>query len=446
RFGIPGAKKITGNTSFQSSMVFPVNNKKNKHPTLKLNSNLLGIKSDLPDQFYKQKDSHQEFNFVTTFSGKDKFQLGIELGEKGSAILEVTKSRGRTYLNKGIISASGKKAILPQKNILYVDGAIEEFTPSKWSDALELNKIKETSDFFRNPVVINLDNLKIVTVDDKDKVKKIAASNPKNIPPFEGVIKNLFFDNVFLGRLDFKASKKTYGLHFDEVILSKINMKLISHGAWHYDNGQHKTNMDITLSSDDFGNMLTGLGYAAVIEKGTAKTISKVSWNGAPTQFSFNSLNGNIQLKITDGNIIEAEAGAGRLLGLFSLSALPRKLFGDFADTFKSGFNFDTANGEIIIDEGNAYTEDFLIRSPVAEVTVSGRTGLAARDYDNIIKVVPELGGGIAGVTALLVNLPAGIGVWLIDKLTGEKINKASTRIYEVSGSWDKPVIQETGG
>ncbi|MDH5371295.1 MAG: TIGR02099 family protein, partial [Gammaproteobacteria bacterium] len=149
---------------------------------------------------------------------------------------------------------------------------------------------------------------------------------------------------------------------------------------------------------------------------------------------------------ITDGNIIEAEAGAGRLLGLFSLSALPRKLFGDFADTFKSGFNFDTANGEIIIDEGNAYTEDFLIRSPVAEVTVSGRTGLAARDYDNIIKVVPELGGGIAGVTALLVNLPAGIGVWLIDKLTGEKINKASTRIYEVSGSWDKPVIQETGG
>ena len=74
-------------------------------------------------------------------------------------------------------------------------------------------------------------------------------------------------------------------------------------------------------------------------------------------------------------------------------------------------------------------------------MSVSGRTGLADRDYENIVEVVPDVGGGLAGVTALLVNLPAGIGLWLLDKITGEQFNEASTRTYEISGSWETPEI-----
>ena len=446
RFDIPGANKISGETSFTASMIFPFKSNKSKRTEFILKSDLLGVKSELPDEFNKRKNAKNAFIFTTTFRGEDEFHLGIEFGNRSSAILELNKSKGKVYLNKGAISVSSKKAVLPSKRILYVDGTIDKLTPSKWNSSLELNKTKGTSAFFRRPIVINLDKLNIVRDDEKNDEEKVIASNPKNVPPFEGVIKNLYFDKLSLGRLDFKASKKRNGIHFDEIILTEKNMKLFSNGDWNYDNGKHHTNMNITLSSDDFGSMLTGLGFAAVIEKGLAETIGKVSWKGSPTQFDFKNLNGNIQLKIKNGNIIEAEAGAGRLLGLFSLSALPRKLFGDFSDTFKSGFNFDAASGEVNIDLGDAYTEDFLIRSPVAEVTISGRTGLAARDYDNRIEVIPELGGGLAGMTALLVNLPAGIGLWLINKLTGEKINKASTRIYEVSGSWDKPIIEQTDG
>ena len=152
-------------------------------------------------------------------------------------------------------------------------------------------------------------------------------------------------------------------------------------------------------------------------------------------------MNAEIQLNLKDGSLVDVDAGAGRLLGLLSLSALPRRLFGDFKDTAKDGFSFDTASGELTIEEGDVYTDEFELDSPIANVLVSGRVGLVDRDYENVIEVVPDVGCGVAGATALLVNLPAGIGLWILDKITGEQFDKASVKTYDVTGSWDKPQI-----
>ena len=439
RFDIPGAKNITGKTSFQANMTFPGALEKNIYPKLSVNSNLVGVKSNFPEFFNKRKNKKERFNFTTVFTSPKKTQLGINFANNGSAIIELDQSKKFNYLKKGAISFSDKKAILPNKNILYVDGSINKVTPSKWLDALELNKIKGEHPFFVNPIVFNFDTLGMHTVKDTKKVANTHVTNPRKLPMFEGIVKKLYFDNIFLGRLDFKLSKVKKGLYFDELILSSKNMKLFSHGGWSYTNGNHKTDIDFTLSSNDFGGMLTDLGFSEIIRKGISQASGKLNWWGAPTQFSLNKLNGDIQLKLKKGNIKEVDAGAGRLLGLFSLSALPRKLLGDFDDSFDSGFSFDTAEGRIKIEDGDAYTDGFEINSPVAEVSISGRTGLADKDYENIVEVIPDVGGGLAGITALLVNLPAGIGLWLVDKITGEQFDSASEKIYEVSGSWDDP-------
>ena len=246
---------------------------------------------------------------------------------------------------------------------------------------------------------------------------------------------------MFLGQLDFKISKRKNVLHFDEVAMQTNNMNVFAHGDWSLNKGKHKTKLDITLKSENFGSMLDDLGYKDLVEKGNVNTTAKIYWDGSPTEFSLSKLNGDVKLNLENGNIKNIDAGAGRLLGLVSLSSLPRKLFGDFKDTFKSGFSFDSAKGTIKVHKGNAFTDDFLVNSSVSKIMINGRTGLVARDYDNVIKVIPDVGGGIAGVAALLVNLPAGIGLWLFDKMTGEQFDEVSTRVYNVTGSWDKPKI-----
>ncbi len=439
-FDIPGANKTSGKSKFNIEMKFPKNIKK-KPPSLRLRSNLLGLKSKLPGYFYKKEHKRQDFEFLTKFIGSKETQFELAFGKKSSAVFLMKQSGKNTYLDKGAISFSSRKATLPKRKVLYVDGSIDYINASKWGGVLDNKKSKSSEPILINPIIVNLDKLNIIT---NNKVKKKTnVTIPQKLPKFEGVIKNFSLDKIKLGRIDFKTSKIKEGLRLDELIISAKNMKIFTHGDWLYKKKRHNTNLQVTLSSDDFGNMLKGLGYSAVIGGGTVKSFSTLSWQGAPTQFSLINLDADIQLNIENGIINDINAGAGRLLGLFSLSALPRKLLGDFTDATDKGFNFDTANGIIKIEDGDAYTDDFEIKSPIATVNVSGRTGLVDRDFENTIEVVPEVGSGVAGITALLINLPAGIGIWLLDKLTGEQFNEASTKTYEINGTWEKPEIEE---
>lgn len=443
RFNIPGAKNIYGLTYFQAGVTFPAQGTKNIYPVLTVKSNLYGIKSNLPDFLSKNKNTKQDVIFKTFFMGKSRTRFAIELVRKGSTVFEIVESSsGRTYLNKGALSISRNKAIFPKQNVFYIDGRVNKFTPSLWGKAFELRNTKDSQNFIVNPIIFNLSKLKILTMD-KIKVKKNSFElKPNKIPRLEGIIKDFSINKINIGQVEFKTSKKEYGLSLDELILTTKNMKLVVNGRWQYENKSHMTNMDIILSSNNFGGMLTDFGYSAIIKQGVAIASGEINWLASPAQFSVAKLNGDIKLIIKDGNIVEADAKSGRLIGLFSLSALPRKLIGDFKDTFKSGFNFDLAHGDIKIELGDVYTENFQISSPVAAVFINGKIGLTARDFDNTIEVIPDVGSGIAGITALLINLPSGIGLWLLNKLTGEQLNKASSRTYEISGSWDKPTIE----
>ena len=439
RFSIPGADKVSGRSKFYGDISFPINKYKNVYPTLTINSQLVGVKSALPEMLYKKEGKKQSTQFKTIFSGKNKTRFSVDFKKKGSAIVELKTLKDHTYLNKGAISFSKNKAILPKKNILFIEGTIDKLTPAKWIKIIYKKGNKKSNNFIVKPIVLNLDKLKLLTINKTKNDKPSNISTPTDIPPIKGVIKKLYFDKMFLGQLDLKVSKRKNTLHFDEIAMLTNNMNLFAHGDWKATNGKHKTNMDITLKSDNFGNMLRDLGHKDLVEKGKANTTAKIYWNGSPTQFAVKKLNGDVKLNLENGSIKNIDAGAGRLLGFVSLSALPRKFLGDFKDTFKSGFSFDSAKGTINLYNGHAFTNNFLVDSSVSKIIVSGRTGLVTRDYDNEIKVIPDVGGGIAGIAALLVNLPAGIGLWLFDKMTGEQIDAASTRVYNVTGSWDKP-------
>ena len=443
RFNIQGAEHISGKTAWQGEMVFPPDSSKKSHPQLNIKSNLQGVESTLPDEFYKTGINKENVNLQFSFIDENKIQLALGFGKRSSAVLEIMDSGKSVFLNRGAVSFSENKAILPKKHILYVDGSIDQFAPDKWQQALFSPAQKERSTFLVYPVVLNLDKLKLVLPEENGKQDKQVAVTPKEVPVISGIIQKLYLDDISVGRVDFTTSRNKQGLHLDEVIMSAPHMKVVGQGDWTNAHGKQVTTLDLTLSSDDFGNMLHTLGFAAIIDNGSAQAVAKLSWQDAMTKFSLKKLNGEVQFNLKNGTIKEVDPGAGRMLGLFSLSALPRKLFGDFKDIIKTGFVFDEAKGEINIRQGDAYTEGFEITSPAAKVTINGRTGIAARDYDNTVTVVPDVGGTAAGVIALLGNIPAGIGVWLVNKLSGDQINKGSTRKYEISGSWEKPVIKQ---
>jgi uncharacterized protein YhdP len=135
------------------------------------------------------------------------------------------------------------------------------------------------------------------------------------------------------------------------------------------------------------------------------------------------------------------QPGVGRLFGLVSVTELPRRLSLDFGDVLGKGFAFDAINGDFRFANGNAITQNLKIRAPAAEITITGRAGLKARDYDQEVLIVPHLGNSLPVVGALAggpIGAAAGLAV---QGILGRGLNQTARKRYKVTGSWDKPIF-----
>ena len=143
---------------------------------------------------------------------------------------------------------------------------------------------------------------------------------------------------------------------------------------------------------------------------------------------------------IDDGEITNIKPGAGRMLGLFSVAELPRRLFLDFGE-LREGFEFKQIYGLFEIEDGNAWTKNLSIISSIAFVGITGRTGLAQQDFDQHISVVPNVTGSLPAISWILGGGQIGAVTLILDQLIGGEVNKSAATKYHVTGSWEKPVI-----
>jgi uncharacterized protein YhdP len=133
------------------------------------------------------------------------------------------------------------------------------------------------------------------------------------------------------------------------------------------------------------------------------------------------------------------------MLGLMSVAALPRRLSLDFTDLTDKGLAYDSITGDFQFRNGNAHTSNLLLKSPAAEIGIVGRTGLAARDYDQTAVVTGHLGGPIAAAGAIAAGPAIGAALLLFSKLFKEPLSGIARGYYRITGTWDKPKVERVG-
>ena len=164
------------------------------------------------------------------------------------------------------------------------------------------------------------------------------------------------------------------------------------------------------------------------------------------------TLNGTVNLQLNKGRIInlssstETELGLGRVLNLFSLQTLPRRLMGDFSDLTDAGFSFDVMKGDFNLQQGNGYTTNAYLDGPVAKVMMKGRIGFGNKDYDLILSVAPYVTGSLPAVATVAGGPIVGAVAWVANKLISPVVSHIMTYDYHVTGSWDNPVITKMVG
>jgi len=276
---------------------------------------------------------------------------------------------------------------------------------------------------------------------DAPDTSALADLAPASLPPLHLSVDDFRLGKASFGSAQFESHPIAGGMRVDKLESHSPNVTMKAGGDWTGSAKDNRSQLAIELSAQNLGHMMEALGFPGLIDGGATRATIDASWAGPPSAFALPKLDGTLDIKVAEGRILDVEPGAGRIFGLFSLTEIPRRLSLDFSDFFQSGFSFNSITGKFRLADGNAYTDGLVIKSPAADIVVTGRTGLRAKDYDQQMNVSPHAGATLPIVGAIAagpVGAAAGIVMQgILNKPIGEVIGSR----YTVTGSWEKPKI-----
>ena len=202
-----------------------------------------------------------------------------------------------------------------------------------------------------------------------------------------------------------------------------------------------RTQVHLRLETSDIGKLLARFGHPEGGKRGAAKLEGALSWGGPPYEFDYPTLAGNLVLDAAKGQFVKLEPGFGKLLGILSLQALPRRIALDFRDIFSEGFAFDEIVGAAKINRGVASSENFRIRGPSARIIMAGEVDFTRETQKLKVRITPHVSDSVSIAGALIGGPIAGVATFLAQKMLKDPLDELASYEYSVTGSWSEPNV-----
>ncbi len=266
-------------------------------------------------------------------------------------------------------------------------------------------------------------------------------TNPAELPEMRFFSKEFSYLGVDLGETRIEGYPVKNGFHFDSIEAKSPRLELSASGDWTRDE-EERSDFNIRITSESLGAVLEAMDISSAMQGGQTVVHFDAWWNGPPAAFALERLNGEMDLNIVQGNILTAEPGAGRMLGLLSLTELPRRLAMDFRDVFDQGFSFDQATGTMQLENGNSFTDDLVLKSTAAEISIVGSTDLVAQTFNYEFSVRPGVSKALPVIGAIAGG-PAGAAAGLaLQALLRDALGEAAEAKYTIRGPWEDPKVE----
>ena len=205
-----------------------------------------------------------------------------------------------------------------------------------------------------------------------------------------------------------------------------------------------RTYVSGTLTSTDVEPTMARLDFAPGIVSKEMTVGFDVGFSGGPRADFLESLDGDVSVEFGAGQLEEVEPGAGRMFGLMSVTALPRRLSLDFRDVFNKGFGFDKIAGRFRIVDGESYTCDLSLEGPAADIGIVGRASLVNRDYDQTAVVSANFGNTLPIMGAVVAGPQAAAALLIFSQIFKKPLQEVGQVYYSIGGSWDEPAMDST--
>lgn len=272
----------------------------------------------------------------------------------------------------------------------------------------------------------------------------ISEMTPNGFPVIHAKVKNLQWGEVKVNNLTGVIKPINDGLSVSDTKFSVRDGAVSIDGTWRYVDGQHESLFSFEAESEDYGGLLKDLSLSESMEKGRGVAQGYFGWPAVPWEANLTIMSGNLQFDLKDGSLKRSKAGLERLVGLFNVTALVRRLNMDFQDVFDEGLTFDKMSGNFLLKDKNVRVQKLRIDNLNTDIKIQGDANIERREYDQEMTVVVKIHEGLPLAGGLLGGPLAALGIYVIDKATNisKIVDKFSTLKYKIEGSWDNPEIR----
>ena len=267
-------------------------------------------------------------------------------------------------------------------------------------------------------------------------------TDPAAVPPLSLDVADLQFGNIKLGQAVLRTHPVAGGLSVDQLTFRSPHQAIDVHGRWLGKGPAARTEVTAQVRSEDLGALLADLDQPGQLRGGQGRIDLQAGWPGGPSDFQLGDLQGQLQLQARNGQLLELEPGAGRVLGLLSVAQLPRRLMFDFRDFFSKGLAFNQVAGSVQFGQGSATTDGITIEGPAADIRIRGRTDLRAQQFDQIIDVNPR-SGNLLTVVGAVAGGPVGAALGAAtNAVLAKPLGEIGAKTYHVTGPWKEPKVE----
>jgi len=498
--GAPLQGLVNGTADYQARILFPDGKVEIPSPlTIRIDSELEGLGFDLPEPVGKPAES------LLQVSGDIRFMPGGEVIESAGFAenrvawqLAFNKPEGDWDFDRGVVTMGGAVMVPAEVRGLHIRGSTGVVRLQDWLDlSLSGEKKVGAADRIRSIDLI-IDDLYLVgqhlqghsvkvdrsardwlvQFDGEDLVGSVfvpydfggeramvlemerlrlpgdesesdseSILDPRKLPAIELTAKEFAFGDRYLGQVEATLTKTENGLEAASISTTDDTFGIVASGRWLADDddplGSHSY-ITATLTSTDVERTMARLNYQPGISSEEMSMLIDLDWSGSPRADFFDVLGGEVQVRFGDGQLEEVEPGAGRMFGLMSIVALPRRLSLDFSDVFSKGFGFDKIAGKFRIDDGITYTCDLSLEGPAADIGIVGEADLANRTYDQTAIVSANVGNTLPIVGAVVAGPQVAAALLIFSQIFKKPLQEVGQVYYGISGSWDEPLVDST--
>jgi uncharacterized protein (TIGR02099 family) len=493
-FDLPFAGSVAGQTRWQGDLLIPEYTGGQDQPVrIDVASNLTGISMKLPPPFAKMPADPSNLQLQFVFPESTRMQVQGNLGATRRFAATFVDGGGGFAFSRGALRFGGEQPTLPATDGLTVSGSLPGLNVDAWFALLgkstvaanqalllganlnlaefsvlgqELGASRLTVDRGEDNWLIGIDSQAVagkisvplrlahrpqivadmqrlyLSAPDQPAGADATEFDPRRLPGLSLHAREFAVGKRQLGRVDAQIFADPLGLRMASFKTKAKHFSADGSGSWLDESQGPTTRLALSITSDDVAASLKQLGFDDVITGKSADVTASVHWPGGPTADWMAHVGGDASVHVKTGSMLDIDPGAGRVLGLMSITALPRRLALDFRDVFKKGFVFDDLGGDFLIVDGNAYTDNLKLTGPAAEIGIVGRTGLRDKDYEQQAIVTAEPGNMLPTVGGLLGGPGVGAALLIFTRIFKQPLKGIGQAAYCVTGSWDAPVVK----